>query len=61
YFGIPQNDQFIGYWTTIAGRLYNLRHYLTIDGDAQHLPLFQPPIDPRQLVAAIGLQERSVN
>lgn len=54
YFGIPENDKFTGYWDTVKARLYNLRHYLTIDGKAQHLALFQPPIDPMQLVAAIA-------
>ena len=54
YFGIPENEKFTGYWDTVRGRLFNLRHYLTIDGQPQHLALFQPPIDPAELVAAIA-------
>lgn len=58
YFGVPENEQFLAYWDQVEGRLFNLRHNLTIDGNAQHLPLFEPPLDPKQLaqiVAASGV------
>jgi hypothetical protein len=54
YFGVPENERFLGYWDQVEGRLYNLRHNLTIDGAPQNLPLFQPPLDPRQLAQAVA-------
>ena len=54
YFGIPRNTQFLSYWDTLNSRLYNIRHSLTIDGKKDILPIFQPPINPMQLVAAVG-------
>jgi hypothetical protein len=57
YFCIPQNDQLLGYWDTVADRLYKIRHCLNIEGVARQLSLFAPPIDPAALVraAAAGL------
>ncbi len=52
YFGIPENKQFIGLWDTVDNRLYNLRHQLTIDGQPNSLPLFQPPANPMALISA---------
>jgi len=52
YFCVPENDTFISKWDTVEGRLYNIRHCLNIDGVAQPLPLFEPPIDPMSLVKA---------
>ena len=52
YFGIPQNDRLLGYWDTVADRLFKIRHCLNIEGVAQQLPLFEPPIDPGLLVQA---------
>ena len=54
YFGVPENEQFLAYWDQVEGRLFNLRHYLTIDGAAQHLALFEPPLDPKQLAQAVA-------
>jgi hypothetical protein len=54
YFGLPENSQFISYWNKVARRLFNIRHGLNIDGVYNQLALFQPPIDPMQLVAAIA-------
>jgi hypothetical protein len=54
YFGVPENEQFLAYWDQVEGRLFNLRHNLTIDGAAQHLPLFEPPLDPKQLAQAVA-------
>ncbi len=62
YFCIPKNDQLMGYWDTVADRLFKIRHCMDIEGNVRQLPLFQPPIDPGMLVkaAAAGLDLSSV-
>lgn len=62
YFCIPNNPNLIGYWDTLADRLYKIRHCLNIEGVFRKLPLFEPPIDPALLVkaAAQGLSIASV-
>ncbi|NEJ83302.1 hypothetical protein GR268_43300, partial [Rhizobium leguminosarum] len=57
YFGLTENDQFIAYWDKVKQRLYNIRHSLNIDGVYEQLALFQPPVNPMQLVAAVGSGE----
>ena len=57
YFCLPENEQFISYWSTVEQRLYNIRHELNIDGVQQNLALFQPPINPMDLVAAVAQGE----
>lgn len=52
YFCIPRNDRLLGYWTTVGERLFNLRHCRNIEGVERQLALFEPPIDPAQLVRA---------
>lgn len=54
YFCIPQNDQLLGYWDTVADRLYKIRHCLSIEGVFRQLSLFAPPIDPGALVKAVA-------
>jgi hypothetical protein len=62
YFGIPKNDKLLGYWDTVADRLFKIRHCMNIEGVARELPLFEPPIDPALLVqaAAHGIDLSSV-
>lgn len=62
FFCIPKNDKLLGYWDTIADRLFKTRHCLNIEGVARQLALFAPPIDPALLVkaAAAGLDIGSV-
>ena len=62
YFGIPLNDQLLGYWDLVADRLFKIRHCMNIEGVVQELPLYEPPIDPALLVraAAMGLDLGSV-
>ena len=62
YFCIPNNPKLMGYWDTLADRLYKIRHCLNIQGVFRKLPLFEPPIDPALLVkaAAQGLSIASV-
>lgn len=55
YFCTPENKDFIALWDRIEDRLYKIRHCLDIKGKRLELPLFQPPIDPRQLIStAVG-------
>ncbi|MCP4602364.1 MAG: hypothetical protein GY847_17925 [Proteobacteria bacterium] len=52
YFCIPHNEKLLGYWDTVADRLYKIRHCLDINGVPLRLALFEPPIDPGMLVKA---------
>jgi Tc toxin complex TcA C-terminal TcB-binding domain len=52
FFCIPQNQKLLQYRSTIAGRLYNIRHCLNIQGVPQQLALFQPPANPLLLIEA---------
>lgn len=52
YFSIPRNDKLLGYWDTVADRLYKIRNSLNIDGVKRTLALYEPPIDPALLVKA---------
>lgn len=57
YFCVPRNDRLLGYWDTVADRLFKIRNSLNIQGVFRQLPLFEPPIDPALLAraAAAGL------
>ena len=52
YFCVPQNEELLARWDTVADRLFKIRHSQNIDGSARTLPLFEPPIDPALLVRA---------
>jgi hypothetical protein len=52
YFCIPQNQNLLGYWDTVADRLFKIRNSENIEGVVQQLPLFDPPLDPGMLAAA---------
>ena len=52
FFCVPQNDTLLGYWDTVADRLFKIHNSLNIQGVFQKLPLFDPPIDPALLVRA---------
>jgi hypothetical protein len=62
YFCVPPNDQLLGYWDTVADRLFKIRNCMNIEGVVRDLPLFAPPIDPALLVraAAMGVDLSSV-
>ncbi|HTE58256.1 MAG TPA: neuraminidase-like domain-containing protein [Verrucomicrobiae bacterium] len=62
YFCVPQNEQMLAQWDTIADRLFKIRNCQNIDGIERSLALFAPPIDPGMLVraAAAGLDISSV-
>ncbi|MEM7029992.1 MAG: neuraminidase-like domain-containing protein [Chloroflexota bacterium] len=53
-FGVTENDQFIGYWDRVEDRLFKIRHSLNIAGVFRQLALFQPPINPMDLVNAVA-------
>jgi hypothetical protein len=52
YFCVPQNEKLLGYWDTVADRLFKIRHCMNIEGVVRALPLFEPPIEPGLLVRA---------
>jgi hypothetical protein len=52
FFCIPQNDKLLGYWDTVADRLFKIRNCMNMEGVVRQLPLFEPPIDPALLVRA---------
>ncbi|HRI90395.1 MAG TPA: insecticidal toxin protein [Accumulibacter sp.] len=57
YFCVPRNDKLLGYWDTVADRLFKIRNSLNLQGVFRQLPLFEPPVDPALLAraAASGL------
>ena len=57
YLCVPRNDKMLGYWDTVANRLFKIRNSLNIQGTFRQLALFEPPIDPAMLAraAAAGL------
>jgi len=54
YFALSKNDKLLGYWDTVADRLFKIRHSMNIEGVVRKLPLFEPPIDPALLVKAVA-------
>jgi hypothetical protein len=62
YFCIPPNDKLLGYWDTVADRLFKIRHCMNIEGVVRQLALFDPPLDPGMLVkaAAAGIDIGSI-
>jgi hypothetical protein len=52
YFCVPRNDKLLGYWDTVADRLFKIHNSLNLQGVFQLPPLFDPPIDPALLVRA---------
>ncbi|MCF7695941.1 hypothetical protein KPG66_07435 [Mycetohabitans sp. B2] len=51
-FRLPLNQQLLDVWDTLASRLSNLRHNLTLDGKPMSLPLFDALANPRDLLRA---------
>jgi hypothetical protein len=62
YFCIPRNEKLLGYWDTVADRLFKVRNCMNIQGVVRPLALFDPPIDPGMLVkaAAVGIDVSSI-
>jgi hypothetical protein len=62
YFGVPRNDKLLGYWDTVADRLFKIRNSLNLQGVFRQLALFEPPVDPAMLAraAAAGLDVAAI-
>mgnify|MGYP003885441055 FL=1 len=54
YFCTPKNDFISALFDRLEDRLYKIRHCMNIDGVTRTLPLFQPPIDPGSIIAALA-------
>lgn len=52
YFCIPDNQQLLSYWSRVQDRLYKIRNCMNILGQKESLALYQPPINPMNLVRA---------
>jgi hypothetical protein len=52
YFCVPRNEKLLGYWDTVADRLFKIRNSLSMEGVFRQLALFEPPIDPALLAKA---------
>lgn len=52
YFCVPPNEKWLGYWDTMADRLFKIRNSLNFQGIFRQLALFEPPIDPAILAKA---------
>lgn len=52
FFAVPPNPELAILRATIDDRLYKLRNGLDINGNIRRMPLFDPPIDPGQLISA---------
>ncbi|MDO7899739.1 neuraminidase-like domain-containing protein [Pseudomonas citrulli] len=46
------NRDLLDVWDVLQARLHNLRHYLTLDGKPIDLPLYDTPINPKDLMRA---------
>jgi hypothetical protein len=62
YFCVTRNDKLLGYWDTVADRLFKIRNSMNIQGTFRQLALFEPPIDPAMLAraAAAGLDVSAI-
>ncbi len=54
YFCVPANAQLLAYWDVVEDRLYKIRNCQDIHGVVRRLPLFDPALDPGQLVKAVA-------
>ncbi|KAK3338689.1 hypothetical protein B0T25DRAFT_599373 [Lasiosphaeria hispida] len=61
YFSVPANPQMQALRDLIDDRLHKIRNGLDINGNPRRLPLFDPPLDPGQLIAALGSGESLSN
>lgn len=54
WFKVPPNPRLTRQWDLVEDRLVKIRNGYNIAGVKRALPLFQPPIDPGALVAAVA-------
>lgn len=52
YFCVGINEQLVAYWDVTEDRLFKIRHCMNIQGAVRQLALFEPPINPMDLVRA---------
>jgi hypothetical protein len=52
YFCVPRNEKMLGYWDTVADRLFKIHNCMNLAGVVRPLALFDPPLDPGMLVKA---------
>jgi hypothetical protein len=52
YFCVPENSELTAYWDLVDDRLFKIRHCMNIAGQVRPLALFEPPINPRDLIQA---------
>lgn len=52
YFCVPENADLVNRWDIIQDRMYKINNSMNIAGVFRTLPLFQPPINPLDLVRA---------
>ncbi|KAL7931746.1 hypothetical protein V8C35DRAFT_329405 [Trichoderma chlorosporum] len=54
YFSVPANPEVAALRERIDLRLYQIRNSLDINGNKRRTPLFDPPVDPGQLVRSVA-------
>ncbi|KAL6818252.1 hypothetical protein GGI42DRAFT_359397 [Trichoderma sp. SZMC 28013] len=54
YFPVPANPQMVALRDLIDDRFFKIRNSLDINGNFRHLQLFEPPLDPGQLVRSMA-------
>ena len=52
YFCVPENSNLMSRWDTILDRMYKINNSMNIAGVVRALPLFEPPLNPLDLVRA---------
>lgn len=52
YFCVPENSELMSRWDTIQDRMYKINNSLNIQGVFRALALFEPPLNPLDLVKA---------
>ncbi|MGF7037635.1 neuraminidase-like domain-containing protein [Mucilaginibacter lappiensis] len=52
YFCVPENADLMRRWDLVEDRMYKINHSLNINGIFRQLPLFEPPLNPLDLIKA---------
>lgn len=52
YFCVPENSNLMSRWDTVQDRMYKINNSMNIEGVYRSLALFQPPINPLDLIKA---------
>lgn len=54
YFCVPANSAFLALRQRIDDRLFKIRNNMDLYGNVQYRALFEPPLDPGQLMRALA-------